>query len=64
MPSGSTFLVCMVICQGASNCYVDIYVTSTCYLKNANYSNMGACSNFTIGLIAVNLIIFFSSYLS
>ena len=43
-------LVCMVICQGASNCYVVVYVASTnkCYLKNAirvNNPTNGACND-------------------
>ena len=55
-------LVCMVICQGASNCYVVVYVASTnkCFLKNAimvNNPTNGACNDWTIGLIAVNPLI-------
>ena len=59
---GSTFLACMVICQVNSNCNVAVYVASSnkYYLKNAtpaNCSNMGACGDCTIGIIAVNPLI-------
>ena len=62
MDTGSTFSNCMVLCQGASNCYIAVYVASSnmCYYINATItSNTKIKSNndCTIGLIAVNSLV-------
>jgi hypothetical protein len=60
MAPNSNFLNCMVLCQGAWNCYNFVYVQAdnTCHFKMdvlpGAISNLVAQSGLTAGFVAVN----------